>query len=114
MWKTPPTNVPAPVIAPRWNGAAAPRELARVGQSLREGHAHRGADRRREAGEEGDVGVLGRERHGEDRRERGERAVDQADQRGLHAREQEGVLLLGEARFLACLFAGVGGGAGVH
>jgi hypothetical protein len=35
--------------------------------------------------------------HCEDRRERGQRPVDQPDQSGLDPREEEGVLLLGEA-----------------
>ena len=97
MWKTPPTKVPPPGDRAALPRAAAAGELAGVGQRLREAHAHRGADGGGEAREEGDVRVLGGERHGEDRRERGERAVDQPDQRGLDAREQEGVLLLGEA-----------------
>ena len=47
-WSVPPRNVATPVMMPRWNGAAATRERAVVGQRL--GHAH--ADRRAERGGE--------------------------------------------------------------
>ena len=57
MWRIPPTNVPTPVIAPR-SGMAAAGQLAGVGEALGERHADRGAERRREAGDEGVVRVL--------------------------------------------------------
>src|SRR5215218_4687213 len=68
-------------------GGAAAGDLTVVGQALGHPHADRRAERRREADEQrrlraGDVG--GRE----DRCERGDRAVDEADQRGLDDLEQ--------------------------
>src|SRR5438552_1768146 len=69
--------------------ARASGQLARVGEALREGHADAGAERGREPGDEGVAGVVRRERDREDRCERRERAVDEADHRRLHLLEEE-------------------------
>ena len=70
-------------------GVAAAGELAGIGQALGESHADPGADRRGEAGEEGDMWLVRCERDGEDRRKGRERAVDQAGHRRLDALEEE-------------------------
>ncbi|TML44484.1 MAG: hypothetical protein E6G19_08750 [Actinobacteria bacterium] len=68
---------------------AAAGELPCVRKPLRERHADPRPDRGGEAGEEGDVWLVGGQRDGEDRRQRGERAVDQARHRGLDALEEK-------------------------
>ena len=87
--RIPPANVPAPVMAPRRYGLAATGQIARVGETLGERHAHAGPDRRCEPGEERVAGLVGGERDGEDRRQGRERAVDQPGHRGLHALEEK-------------------------
>ena len=73
--------------------AAAAGQLSRVGERLREAHGDRGAERRREARDERVAGVVRGEHHCEDRRERRERAVDEADHGRLDALKEKGVLV---------------------
>jgi hypothetical protein len=68
----------APVIDPRTT-----RFLAGVRPGLGPPHAHTGPERHPKADDERGVRAR-RDRCGEDRRERGDRSVDQADQAGLH------------------------------
>jgi len=75
------------------DGVAAAGELAVVGQRLAHPHRDGGADRGGDADEQGGVraGGVGR---GEDRRERGDRPVDQADEGRLHDLEHAVALRL--------------------
>src|SRR5712691_1015362 len=72
---------------------AATRELTRVREALREGHADARSDRGGEACKEGVMRLVSGERDGEDRRQRRERSVDQADHRRLDTLEQEDVFV---------------------
>ena len=85
-------NVPMPGDRAARDRAAASGQLARVRQALGVGHRDAGGERAREAGDEGVVRLVRRERDGEDRRQRRERAVDQPDHRRLDALEEERLL----------------------
>jgi hypothetical protein len=89
----PPMNVPSPVMAAADDGIAAAGDRARVRQALREGHADPCADGRREPREERDPGYVRSQGDGEDRRQRRQRTVDQAAQRGLRALEEKASLV---------------------
>ena len=86
-------SVPTPVMRAADEWIAAARQLAGVGEPLREGHRDPGADRGGQAGDERVDAACGvSERDREDRGERRERAVDQADHRRLDTLEEELVL----------------------
>src|SRR5262249_37616040 len=72
---------------------AAPGELAGVRQTFGESHADAGADRGCQSGEERVVRLVSGQRGGEDRGERGERAVDEADHGRLHTLQEKGVFV---------------------
>ena len=96
--RTPPRKVPAPVIAPRWNGPPRPVRSPGVREPFGEGHADPGADRGGQPGEERVARLVRGERDGEDRGERRQRAVDQAGHRRLRPLEQERPLVALPAR----------------
>ena len=92
-WALPPTNVAMPVISPRARIAAA-AQLAVVGEGFREPHAYGGSEGRGEPDQKrrpraGDIGG------GEDRRERGNGAVDQADETRLDHLEEPRAIVSG-------------------
>ena len=65
------------------DGIAAAGELAIVGEAFGERHRDACADRRGRPDQEDGVGVVRREGCGEDRRQRGDRAVHEAGEAGL-------------------------------
>ena len=83
-------------------GVAAAGEAAVVGERFGEAHADAGADRSGQPDEEGVLRFLGGDRGGEDRGERGDGAVHQAGQAGLHDLQDEeaavGFVLCGARR----------------
>ena len=86
-------NVPTPVIAPRTSGCPRPVSSPVSERPSEYAIEIAGADRGREPGDERGVRLVRRERDGEDRRERRERAVDQPDHRRLDALEEERLLV---------------------
>ena len=87
-------NVPTPVIDAAHERVAAAGQLAGVGEPLGERHAdRRRRSRSRAPAMKASCGVVRVERDREDRGERRERAVDQADHRRLHALQEEAVLV---------------------
>ena len=75
---------------------AATRQLAGVRQSFREGHRDAGADRGGEPADERVERLVADQRDREDRCERRQRAVDQADHRRLYTLQEE-VMLVGHS-----------------
>ena len=78
-----------PTGEPALHRRAAARQLAVVMRGLGEAHRDAGADRGRQADEEGLPGVLRGESRGKDRRQRRHRAVHQAGQSRLHIGQDE-------------------------
>ena len=83
-----PSIVMPPVIVPRTTAEPRPVSSPVSEPRLRPAHADAGPERDPEAHHQGGVRVRG-DGGGEDRRQRGDRAVDQADEPGLHDAQQE-------------------------
>ena len=96
VWKRPPSAVMPPVIAPRTTAEPRPVCSPVSDSASDQPMLTPGAERRREPDEQRRVRARG-DRRREDRRERGDRAVDQPDERRLHDAQDE-VALVGEAR----------------